>query len=66
MADNLWGPTMAGKTINVPHTEDFLESESQVDESFFTVTVGADGKIEVAGTMKTAILEHYEADFHAI
>ena len=66
MVDNLWGPSMAGKTINVPHTEAFDESQTQVDESFFTVTVGSDGKIEVAAVMKAAILEHYESDFHAI
>ena len=66
MADNLQAPTLVGKTINVPHTESFDESQSQVDESFFTVTFGSDGKAEVAATMKTAILEHYESQVHSI
>ena len=66
MADNLQAPTLVGKTINVPHTEAFDESQSQVDESFFTVTFGSDGKAEVAAVMKAAILEHYESQVVAI
>ncbi len=66
MADNLLAPFWIGKTINVPHSGDFDESESQVDESFSTVTFGTDGKAEVAATMKAALLEHYELDVVAI
>ncbi len=59
MADNISGGWYKGKTINVPHSGDFDETETQVDESFSAVTFGSDGKAEVAATMKTAILLHY-------
>ena len=66
MADNLFSPDLAGKTINVPHSGDFDESESQVDESYSAVTFGSDGKCEVAATMKAAILVHYNLNVLAI
>ena len=59
MPDNVIATNFAGKTITVPHSEDFDESQSQVDESFGSVTFGSDGKVEVAARFKTALLEHY-------
>lgn len=59
MVDNLVGPWYAGKTVNVPHSEDFDETETQVDESFSAVTFGADGKAEVVTTMAAALVLLY-------
>ncbi len=61
MADNLSGGWYKGKTINVAHSEDFDETETQVDESFSAVTFGSDGKAEVVTTMNAAILALYPA-----
>ena len=59
MVDNLVAPDFAGVTVNVPHSEDFDETETQVDESFSAVTFGSDGKAEVAATMKAALIAGY-------
>ena len=59
MPDNVSGGWYKGKTVNLAHTEDFDESQSQVDESFYTVTFGSDGKAEVAAVYKAAVLLLY-------
>ncbi len=59
MVDNVSGGWYKGKTVNVPHSGDFDESQTQVDESFSAVTFGADGKAEVAAVFKAALLEFY-------
>lgn len=66
MADNIISTDMAGKTVNVPHSGDFDESESQVDESYSAVTFGSDGKAEVAATMLAALLAHYNLNTKAL
>ena len=59
MVDNLVAPDLAGKTVNVAHSDGFDETETQVDESFSAVTFGSDGKAEVAATMKAELIAAY-------
>lgn len=59
MADNVSGGWYRGKTVNVAHSGDFDESQTQVDESFYTVTFGSDGKAEVEAVFKASLLALY-------
>ncbi len=66
MVDNIVAPDLAGKTINLPHRNDWAKAlpdgdptNTVIDEDHQTVTFGADGKAEVGAAWKTAVILHY-------
>ena len=56
--------SLAGKTVNVPHSE-HRESADSPKQERNSVTFGADGFAEVSDTLAASLLEFYPRDVEA-